>query len=108
MMLKSVADNQTTAEEAHQWAEGLQAVIDLIGPRFPRAEQRLRAAAYLQGLLSPVERKNGWQLAEQVGDATPYGVQHLLGRAVWSADAVRDALRAYVIKHLGDPRAVLA
>lgn len=106
-MQQDVADNQTTEEEAHRWADGLRAVIDLIGPRFPRAEPRQRAVAYLQGLLSPLERKNGWQLAEQAGDKAPYGVQHLLGRAVWSADAVRDDLRAYVIEHLGDPRAVL-
>ena len=43
---------------------------------------------YLRGLLSPVERKNGWQLAEEAGDQTPYATQHLLGRAVWSADEV--------------------
>jgi SRSO17 transposase len=63
--------------------------------------------AYLQGLLSPVERKNSWQLAEEMGEATPYGVQHLLGRASWDADEVRDDLRAYVVEHLGDKRAVL-
>ncbi len=50
--------------------------------------------------------KNGWPLAETTGDATPYGLQHLLGRAVWSADAARDALYAYVTEHLGDPEGV--
>ena len=78
-----------------------------IGPRFAREEARLRAQAYLRGLLSPVERKNGWQLAEAAGDRTPYATQHLLGRADWDADAVRDDLRAYVMEHLGDPAAVL-
>jgi SRSO17 transposase len=58
-------------------------------------------------LLSPVERKNGWQLAEANGDATPYGVQHLLGRAQWDVEAVRDDLRGYVLEHLGDPHGVL-
>jgi DDE superfamily endonuclease len=57
--------------------------------------------------LSAVERKNGWQLAEQAGEAAPYGVQHLLGRATWEADEVRDDLRAYVVDHLGDPEGVL-
>jgi SRSO17 transposase len=61
----------------------------------------------VRGLLCPVERKNGWQLAEQAGDATPDGMQHLLARADWDADQVRDDLRAYVIEHLGDARAVL-
>jgi SRSO17 transposase len=58
-------------------------------------------------LLSPVERKNGWQLAEAAGDPTPYATQHLLGRADWDADAVREDLRAYVVEHLGDAGAVL-
>ena len=51
--------------------------------------------------------KNGWQLAEVNGDATPYGVQHVLGRAMWDAEAVRKDVRAYVVEHLGDPHAVL-
>ena len=57
--------------------------------RFRRPEPRRRALDYLRGLLSPVERKNGWQLAEQAADATPYGVQHLLSTYVWDADLVR-------------------
>ena len=59
---------------------------------------------YLKGLLSPVERKNGWQLAEQAGDATPYGV---LSTYIWDADLVRDDLRDYVVEHLGDANGVL-
>src|SRR5947209_6672010 len=90
-----------------QGAAGLEEVAQRIGTRFSRSEPRQRAVAYLQGLLSPVERKNGWQLAEQVGDESPYGVQHLLGRATWDADEVRDDLRAYVVEHLGDPEGVL-
>jgi SRSO17 transposase len=64
--------------------------------------------AYRQGLVSPIERKNSWQLAEEMGEATPYGVQPLVGRARWDADEVRDDLRAYVVEHLGDARAVLS
>jgi SRSO17 transposase len=78
-----------------------------LGPRFARVEARRRAQVYLRGLLSPVERKNGWQLAEAAGDPAPYATQHLLGRADWDADAVREDLRAYVVAHLGDPGAVL-
>jgi SRSO17 transposase len=78
-----------------------------IGARFSRWDARRRAGAYLQGLLSPAERKNGWQVAEVNGDETPYGVQHLLGRAVWDVDAVRDDLCAYVIEHLGAPHGVM-
>jgi SRSO17 transposase len=78
-----------------------------LAPYFERVEPRQRAIAYLQGLLSPAERKNSWQLAEVSGDATPYGRQHLLRRALWDADAVRDALQRYLVEHLGDPDAVL-
>ena len=83
-------------------ADEVPRVAARLGPRFAREEARLRAQAYLRGLLSPVERKNGWQLAEAAGDRTPYAIQHLLGRADWDADAVRDDLRAYVVEHLGD------
>ena len=63
--------------------------------------------AYLQGLLGSVERKNGWQLAEYAGDATPDGVQRLLAVYHWDADEVRDDLQGYVVEHLGDPGGVL-
>jgi SRSO17 transposase len=78
-----------------------------LAPYFERSEPRQRAMAYLRGLLSPAERKNSWQLAEMGGDTTPYGVQHLLRRALWDPEAVRDALRCYVVQHLRDPAAVL-
>jgi SRSO17 transposase len=78
-----------------------------LAPYFERAEPRQRALAYLRGLLSPAERKNSWQLAEVSGEATPYAFQHLLRRALWDPEAVRDELRHYVIQHLGDPEAVL-
>ena len=69
-------------------------------PPFPRGQA-------LRGLLSPVERKNGWQLAERAGDATPYGVQRLLSTYRWDADLVRDDLAGYVVEHLGDADGVL-
>ena len=97
----------TTLRDTAGWARGLDAVMERIAPRFGRVEPRRRARAYLRGLLAPVERKNGWQLAEAVGDATPDGVQDFLSRVRWDADAVRDDLRAYVVERLGDPEAVL-
>ena len=77
-----------------------------LAPYFERSEPRQRALAYLRGLLSPAE-KNSWQLAEMSGDTTPYGVQHLLRRALWDPEAVRDALRCYVVQHLRGAAAVL-
>jgi SRSO17 transposase len=78
-----------------------------LAPYFERAEPRQRAMAYVRGLLSPAERKHSWQLAEVSGDTTPYAFQHLLRRALWDPEAVRDELRRYVTQHLGDPEAVL-
>jgi SRSO17 transposase len=89
-----MAATGTTTTEAQQWAAGLSSIGQRIGRHFARAEPRRRALAYLQGLLSPLERKNGWQLAAEAGDPTPYGVQHLLGRAQWDAEAVRNDLCA--------------
>src|SRR6201995_438256 len=94
-------------EDAERWARGLEAVMDRIGGRFGRGEPRRRAPAYLRGLLSPVARKNGWQLAEVAGDRSPDGVQDFLARAHWDADLVLDDLRAYVVEHVGDAQAVL-
>jgi SRSO17 transposase len=78
-----------------------------LAPYFQRAEPRQRALTYLQGLLSPAARKNSWQLAEISGDTTPYALQHLLRRALWDPEAVRDELRRYVLQHLEHSEAVL-
>src|SRR6266545_1645669 len=89
------------------WTGELDQVVQRRRPRFARAEMRARGHRYLIGLLGSAARKNGWQLAEAAGEATPHGMQELLNRAVWDAEAVRDDLRAYVVEHLGDPSAVL-
>ncbi len=89
------------------WRAGLDGLHARIGDRFRRPEVRARARRYLAGLLERVERKNGWQLAEQLGERHPRGVQRLLDAARWDADAVRDDLRAYVVEHLGSPEGVL-
>ncbi|MDQ5852504.1 MAG: IS701 family transposase [Chloroflexota bacterium] len=95
------------AAEIRGWAVGLSALHQRIAKHFVRAEPRQQAYAYLRALISPIERKNGWQIAEHVGAVTPDGVQRLLATAHWDADRVRDDLRSYVVEHLGDPDAVL-
>jgi SRSO17 transposase len=90
-----------------QWQEAMVALQERIAPRFVRPEVQARAGRFLAGLLAPVERRNGWQLAEHLGERSPDGVQRLLRTARWDAGAVRDDLRAYVVEHLGDPAAVL-
>ncbi len=94
-------------ETVRTWTLWQTEVERRIGAQCARRDIRWRAWASIRGLLSPVERKNGWQVAEVNGETTPYGVQHLLGRAVWDADALRDDLRPYVVEHLGAPQAVL-
>jgi SRSO17 transposase len=96
-----------TVAQLKAWADEVAAVGERIGGRFARSEPRQRAIGYVRGLLSGAERKNGWQLAEHLGDPTPDGVQHLLARADWDADAVRDDLIGYVQEHLGDAGGVL-
>ena len=98
---------QTILEEVALWEAGLEALHARLAPHFTRREPRRWALAYLKGLLGPVERKKGWQLAEYAGDKTPDGVQRLLATYDWDADLVRDDLRCYVIEHLGHPRGVL-
>ena len=94
-------------QDVRDWGEELDALADRIGARFARSETRDRVRAYLIGLLGPVPRKNSWQVAEQIGDADPYGVQYLLGRSDWDPESVRDDLRDYVVGTLGDAEAVL-
>jgi SRSO17 transposase len=93
--------------EVQPWLQELLNVHSRLALLFKRLEPKARVPGYLQGLLSNVERKNSWQLAEFIGDATPDEVQHLLERAHWDAQQARDTLRAYVIEHLGDADAVL-
>ena len=105
--MPSTTSYQPSVADVSDWAGELEALHARIAPRFQRAEPRRRALAYLKGLLSHVERKNGWQLAEEAGDATPDGMQRLVNASHWDVDRVRDDLVAYVGAHLADPAAVL-
>jgi SRSO17 transposase len=91
-----------------RWWTEFSAVIDRIAPRFARYEPLRHAAELMAGMVSGLDRKNCWTIAEHRGDATPDGLQHLLSRAKWDADAVRDDLRGYVVDHFADPHAILA
>lgn len=93
--------------EVTRWQAGLEALHARLAGRFRRREVRERARRYLGGLLDRVERKNGWQLAEHLGETGPQGVQRLLNAADWDVEAVRDDLRGYVVEHLGTPEGVL-
>lgn len=82
-------------------------LLTRIGKMFPSAPSLANAKKYMQGLLSPIERKNGWQMAEALGETTPYSLQQFLYRGQFSADSLRDSLREYVNEKLGDEDGVL-
>jgi SRSO17 transposase len=106
----TTTDDQTVAAAfsvaSARWQAGLDELLGRVVGRFARVEPRRRARAFTLGLLADLPRKNCWTIAEHAGDASPNGM-HLLARAVWDADGVRDDVRAYVVEHLGDPGAVL-
>jgi len=93
--------------DVDRWQDAFGEVIDRIASRFARYEPLRHAAGLMQGMLSGLDRKNCWTIAEHRGHASPHALQHLLGRARWDADTVRDDLRDYVVDHLGDPEAIL-
>ncbi|MHA7961764.1 IS701 family transposase [Streptomyces sp. L500] len=90
-----------------EWDGVLAGLHARFASRFARSEPRGRALAYMRGLIAPLERKNGWTLAERAGDRLPIGMQRLLGEADWDADGVRDDVRGYVVETIGDRDAVL-
>jgi len=92
-----------TQDEAMRWPGEFQALWGRTADAFRRKQARSRAAQYVRGLLGRVERKNGWQLAEYIGEDTPRAIQHMLDRAVWDAGKVRDELRRYAAAHLLAP-----
>src|SRR5712692_2750064 len=108
-MLGVVDEARVLAGEAQAaWSESFNELFAQVAGEFRNAAVRRHGRAYLLGLLSQTERKNGWTLAEFAGDASPDGLQRLLNFSPWDQDACRDAVRWYVVRHLGDPGAVLA
>jgi SRSO17 transposase len=89
------------------WEVELSALKARLGRLFGRRELRESAAAFLDGVLSGIERKTEWLLAEQAGAARPYRMQSLLGRSRWEADELMHGVRSYVVEALGDPDGVL-
>ncbi|WP_327731264.1 transposase [Streptomyces sp. NBC_00487] len=89
------------------WASELDAVHGRFVHRFSRSEPRESVLAYMRGLIAPLQRKNGWTLAEEAGHAGPDRIQRMLNRIEWDADEVLDDVRRYVVDNLGDREAVL-
>ncbi|MFE9951611.1 transposase [Streptomyces sp. NPDC005531] len=96
-----------TVEQVESWSEGIAGFHARFAHRFGRSEPRERASDYLNGLLAPLEKKNGWTLSEQVGQLRPDGVQRLLNHSDWDENAVRDDARDFVVETIGAKDAVL-
>ena len=93
--------------EVGGWRTELDGLLARLGRLFVRAEPREQAGRYLEGLLGPVKRKNGWQLAEHLGDARPWRTQRVLSHVLWDEEAARDLCRGYAVERLGASDAVL-
>jgi SRSO17 transposase len=96
-----------SAASVFEWRSELRELHARLGELFVRSEPRRQAGLYLEGLLSAVERKNGWQLAEHLGDARPWRTQRLLSHVQWDEAAARDLCRGYVVEVLADREGVL-
>ena len=104
-----VVDEALTSAAGHAaWTGPFNELFAQLAGVFAEAPSRRRARAYLLGLLSQAERKNGWTIAELAGDWSPAGMQRLLNFYAWDEDAARDVVRSYAVRNLGDPGAVLA
>lgn len=93
--------------QVEEWKAALAGLHARFAARFTRSEPRGRALEYMAGLIAPLERKNGWSLAERAGEDCPDGMQRLLNSADWDADTVRDDVRDFVVETIGDSNAVL-
>lgn len=91
-----------------EWSNSLKQLQQRLGKYYKRTEARIVAFDYIQALLSPVERKNGWQMSEQVGYKNPYRFQNLLGRASWDEEKFCAEIRADAVEHLDDGAGILA
>ncbi len=95
-----------TLKELDYWEDSFRSFHARFSHLFPRAQSREQSAKYLHSLLAPVERKNGWQMAEAIGDKRPDKMERLLYRVNWDADEARDILEQFVIENFADPEGI--
>jgi SRSO17 transposase len=102
-----VDDESVSCSDLQDWATEFEALTDRVASLFAHPKSRAHSRQYLEGLLAPIERKNGWTIAEYVGEKEPKAMQRFLNLTVWDADDLRDLNLDYVIENLGDPDGVL-
>jgi SRSO17 transposase len=106
-MRLGIDDGGVTRADLDAWEAEFAGACSRIGSLFYRPESRNHARQYLRGLLAPIERKNGWTIAEHAGEKEPKALQRFLNLTPWDADALRDLVRDYVMERFADPRGVL-
>jgi len=104
VMVDADAVSMTDLDE---WSTEFDGVLGRISSLFVHPSSRKHAEQYLRGLLSPIADKNGWTIAEYVGEKEPKALQRFLNLATWDSDSLRDVLCEYTMKHLADSHAVL-
>jgi SRSO17 transposase len=102
-----VYDDAVSREDVGRWESELASLLARIRPLFYRTESKKHAEQYVRGLLSPLERKNGWTIAEHVGELEPAALQRFLNLSPWDADALLQLNREYAMEHLADPAGIL-
>jgi len=105
--LAVVYDGAVTPADLEMWESELEGLFARLRPLFYRTESRKHAEQYVRGLLSPMARKNGWTIAEYVGELEPTALQRFLNLSPWDADALLGLNREYAMEHLGSPAAIL-
>jgi len=100
-------DGAVESADLGEWERELDAVMARIAPLFFRTESKRHGEQYVRGLLSPLARKNGWTIAEYVGEPEPKALQRLLNLSPWEADALLAVNREYAMENLADPGAIL-
>jgi SRSO17 transposase len=102
-----VYDDAVTVEDLDAWERDLKRLFIRMGPLFYRTDSREHAEQYLRGLLAPIQRKNGWTIAEYVGESEPKALQRFLNLSPWDVDSLLTLNREYVLEHLASPAAIL-
>ena len=102
-----VDDESVSCSDLRDWSAEFESVTNRISKLFVHSRSRVHARQYLAGLLAPMERKNGWTIAEHAGEKEPKAMQRFLNLASWDADELRDMNRDYVMENLGDPEGIL-
>lgn len=102
-----VYDGAVTRVDLDVWHSDLEELLTRMGPVFYRTESRRHAEQYLRGLLAPIERKNGWTIAEYVGESEPKALQRFLNLSPWDVDLLLELNRDYILENFASPDAIL-